>query len=119
MRTSLVAASLLVAFACGSEPVTVSFAEASDGIARFTVENRSEQDVRSISFELSFRSENGGVLSVDTVTYETTRDASTGEPKAFVRAGEETFFPTSMPSNSVSATGRVLGITFMDGTLWP
>lgn len=119
MRTLLVVTSLLVAFACGFEPLTVSLAEVSNGVARFKVVNRSEQDVRSINFELSFRSEDGGVVSVDTVVYETTTDASTGEPTAFVGAGDETFFPRSMPSNGVSATGKVLGVTFFDGTSWP
>jgi hypothetical protein len=111
--------SLLVVAACGTEPVTVTFDEATDSLARFIVVNRSERDVQAIRFELSFRSQAGDVVRVDTVAYTTTTDAATGNPTAFVRAGYETFFMTKGPSNSVSATATVLDLTYIDGTKWP
>jgi len=114
MRSTLVLVCLLIAAACGSEPVTVSFDEATNGVARFTVVNRTERDVKSISFELSFQGQDGAVVNVDTVAYESTTDASTGKPVAFVEARGETFFPTAMPSGSVSASGSVLEISFFD-----
>ena len=119
MRSLFLLTSLLVAAACGAEPVTVTFDEATDSLARFIVVNRSERDVQAISFELSFQSQAGDVVRVDTVAYTTTTDAATGNPTAFVRAGYETFFMTKGPSNSVSATATVLDLTYIDGTKWP
>ena len=119
MRSLFSMTSLLVVAACGTEPVTVTFDEATNALARFIVVNRSERDVQAISFELSFRSQAGDVVRVDTVAYTTTTDAATGNPTAFVRAGDETFFMTKGPSNSVSATATVLDLTYIDGTKWP
>ncbi len=118
MRSPLVMISLLVAAGCSSEPVTVTFEEATDGLARFTIENRSEQDVRSISFELSFRSQAGDLAHIDTVTY-TSKTNAEGDVSAFVRAGDETFFVSKLPPSSVSASATVIEITFWDGTAWP
>ena len=119
LRSPFLMTSLLVAAACGAEPVTVTFDEATGGLARLVVVNRSERDVQSISFELSFRSQAGEVVRVDTVAYTSTTDAATGNPTAFVKAEDETFFVTKGPSNSVSATATVLELTYIDGTRWP
>ena len=119
MRLPLAVTSLLIATACGSEPVTVRFDEVKNDLAFFFVLNQSERDVESIDFELSFRSQGGDVLSVDTVGYATTPDAATGYPTAFVKSGAETFFVAKMPSNAVSATATVIDLTYIDGTKWP
>ena len=88
-------------------------------VLQLIVVNRSARDVQSISFEVSFRSQAGEVVRVDTVAYTTTTDAATGDPTAFVKAGDETFFMTKKPSNSVSATATVVELTYIDGTKWP
>jgi len=105
---------LLLPVACRPEAVTVTYFETRNGVARFDVQNRTERDIRSMSFELSFYSETGAMVHVDTVGYSVTRNAATGDTIPFVRAESETFFVTKAPTAAVSATGRVLAFTFMD-----
>jgi len=108
---------LLLTVACRPEAVTVAYFETRNGVARFDVQNRTERDIRSMEFELSFYSEAGVMVHVDTVGYSVTRSGATGDTIAFVRAKSETFFVTKAPTDAVSATGRVLAFTFMDGEL--
>lgn len=107
---------LLLLTACGPNPVALRFDEVNDrGLGLFTVVNSSDKDVASIGFEVVFRSAEGGVVSVDTIAYEMTTDASTGKSTAFVSARDETFFAWRMPKTSVSASGTVLYVEFFDG----
>lgn len=100
---------LLATVSCRPEDVTVSYVETRDGLARFDVHNGTERDLRSMSFELSFYSEAGDMVHVDTVEY-----TMAGDTTAFVLAGSETFFVTRAPTDAASATGRVFAFTFMD-----
>ena len=116
MRPALGLVFLLLVTACG--PVTVTVFEVRNGMVRFVVENRSEVDVQSISFEVLFRSPSGDPQTADTIVYTATRDEA-GNPSAFVRAQDETFFNARLPSGSVYATARVLEVAFSDGSARP
>ena len=110
---------LLLVGACGAEPVTVTLSEIDDRIARFEVANESTDDVRSISMEVTFRDGDGGVVRVDTVTYEYVSDPSTCDIIPFVRSGEQTFFAWRVAPGAVSATVSVLETTFFEGVVPP
>lgn len=108
----------LALIGCTSVPVVVSDGEVTDGLARFVVENRSERDVATASFVVTFTSAFGDPVRVDTIDYERTMDFS-GAEQPFVRAEAETFFNVSVPAGVASATAVVLQITFPDGSIWP
>ncbi len=116
MRRSPLVLVTLLAATCTTAPVSVSFLDSTSDIVRFTVDNRSSLDVRAASFIVSHWSEDGEVVQVDTVIYSTTRNA-TGEIP-FVRAGDETFFPLSIPAGAASASAIVLSVDFWDGSSW-
>ncbi len=102
--------------ACRSDPVTVRSDRVDNGMAHFVVVNHSDKDVKSIRFEVVFRAAKGVAVSVDTITYKITTDASTGKPTPFVRARDETFFLSRMPETAVSESGTVLSVEFVDST---
>ena len=119
MKWILSAATFLLAAACGSDPVSVTHAETSDGIVRFDVRNRTDRDIRSMTFELSYHAQGGDVVRVDTMAFETTTGGATGDTIPFVRAEDETFIVSSLPESAIRAVARVLELTFWDGTAWP
>ena len=93
-----------LATGCSPEPVQVTYAGVSGQTARFVVENRSAQDVMSISFEIDFREPSGAPAALDTMAFRATVEAASGDTIPFVRAGDETFFNAQLPAGSVSAT---------------
>ena len=119
MRLSATLLSLALVAACGPEPLTVTLADMDDRTARFDVANASDDDLESVSFELVFRSADGGVTRADTVSYESVTDPSTCDIVPFVRSGEQTFFAWRVPPGSVSVTASVVETSFFDGKIQP
>lgn len=117
MRSLIALVFLLVVTACSTDPAVVSFDEVnSTGLASFALENRSDSDIAGITFELTYLSEAGDVLLVDTVSYRSgERDG--GRPP-FLEAGEETFFAQRVPPGGTSASASILELTYMDSTTW-
>jgi len=108
---------LVVCGACGSPPVTVSVHELDASTVRFVVRNLSDRDVQSLRVALTFRSDAGSTVRVDTVSYQ----VASGMPEpaaAFVRGGDDTFLVQALPTGSVRANARILEVTFMDGGIW-
>lgn len=96
-------------FACKSDSLDVEFAEMMNDntLARFDVMNNTDQDIMTVSFEVTFFDTSGDALDIDTVSYNTTSDIE-GNQKPFIEAQSTTFFVWSVPENTASASGRVL-----------
>ncbi len=103
--------------ACAGQPLSVKADASASGNARFTVQNRSDRDVKEIRFEVTYRSADGTTVRTDTTGYNLIVGDS-GQPVPFVRAHEETFFVRRLPPGSVSGRARVLKVAFTDGSTW-
>lgn len=117
MRSPVALVVALVVATCSTDPAVVSFDDVSStGLANFTLENRSDGDIAGITFELTYLSDVGDVLLVDTVSYRSAEEDG-GRPP-FLEAGEETFFVQRAPPGGTSASASILELTYMDGTTW-
>lgn len=117
MRPSIALVFALGLAACSTDPAVVSFDDVdSTGLAHFTLENRSDGDIADVTFELTYLSEAGDVLLIDTVSYRSGEEDGTRPP--FLEAGEETFFMQRVPPEGSSASPSILELTYMDGSTW-
>tara|TARA_R100000501_G_C2595452_1_gene94163 strand:+ start:330 stop:677 length:348 start_codon:yes stop_codon:yes gene_type:complete len=92
---------------CSSDPIVVKFKEFQGNLILFTVENNMEQDISTISFEITYYSADRAILEIDTLEYSKTQDI-TGMQIPFLKAGEETFFTYRMPEKTISAKAEVI-----------
>lgn len=99
---------LLVGIALGCQPegVNVELEKIDEGLARFTVDNRTADDIESIEFELVFYDEAGEEISRTSHGFKQTSNSAEIIP--FVRAGQSTFFATKVPEGTFNATAYVI-----------
>ncbi|QYH39550.1 hypothetical protein GYM62_12450 [Algoriphagus sp. NBT04N3] len=92
---------------CSSDPIEVKFKEFRGNLVLFTVENNMEQDINSISCEITYYSANRAILEIDTLQFSKSQDV-TGKHIPFLKAGEETFFTYRTPEKTISAKAEVI-----------
>ena len=105
---TLALAPALLFTACGSDPVTVTFATLDGDLATFRVVNASGRDVAGLELAFAYRDPAGTIVRIDTVPYRT----ADGQSAPFVAAGEETIVTQRVPDGARDAVASVLGITY-------
>ena len=109
-KKSFIIALLLIGFtACEREDLPVKFLEINDGgVATFTVENKIEKDVASLTTTFTYFSEENRILKIDTVDY-----AMQDKSQAFLPAGRETYIGQKVPEGTTSASGEIINYEVM------
>ncbi len=100
----------LLFYSCSQEDFPVKLLEIDDtGTAIFTIENKTEKDVASLTTSLTYFSEEDRALKIDTVDW-----AMGDKSQAFLRAGEQTYIAQTVAEGTTSATGKVISYKFME-----
>lgn len=100
-----------ILFSCKKDQVEVKFMKFQNQAALFTVENNTEQDIYTVTFEVTLFSKDKSILKIDTVDYSNSID-SVGNTIPFVEAGKDTFFPYGITQETTSASARTLNFGF-------
>jgi hypothetical protein len=97
--------------ACKKDPIKVEFMKFQNQVALFTVLNNTDQDIYTVSFEITLFSEDKSVLKIDTMNFSNTSD-NAGNQIPFLEAGADTFFPYSITDKTTSASARAIDFGF-------
>lgn len=92
---------------CQSNTHEVRFEQIEDGVARFQVENNSDDDITSMVFELTYLNDNDEVIKIDTVNY---RMSEENPSEIWLEANNETFFVQSIPEGTTVVTSKIISI---------
>ena len=113
-KLSLIILATLLTFlftACKKDPIKVEFMKFQNQVALFTVLNNTDQDIYTVSFEITLFSEDKSVLKIDTMNFFNTSD-NAGNQIPFLEAGADTFFPYSITDKTTSASARAIDFGF-------
>lgn len=80
-------------------------------VALFSVENNSGKDIYTVTFEVTQFSTDKTVGKVDPVDFSIISDVE-GNPRPFVEAGKDTFFPYGITEKTSSTTVHTIEFSF-------
>jgi hypothetical protein len=97
----------LCILSCESKNVEAEFIEVENGLARFDIYNRSDRDIRKITFEITFLDHSGKPLLLDTLLYQMGKEHGKIDVP-FLKAKDRTFIVQRVPEDCQKADIKVL-----------